>query len=391
MLQKSRNITILMLAILATYSIIANYSLVGYGFRYYFIVNPLFWIIFIVAIFICTSKKNEGVKLKENIFTYSLIAALVNIGVYIFSEVFIEIGKNPYSMSLKGILMNAYIFFLPIVAKEYTRFRVINNVYEKDKKYIAVVATIIYAISDISMNDLADSSNVMKFIFADIIPIISTNVICTYIAMNQFYKPAICYRVITFSYWILAPILPKVPWIMKSVIDTIIPVILFIYIRYLKNKNDVQKKKKTIESTDPKSIILLVVVVVLILWFDMGLFPIRPSAIATGSMEKTLMVGDVAILKKCTAEELEVGDIVQYQKENFTVIHRVISKYTEKGKIYFITKGDNNKDADFEPVEESQIIAKEIFSIRYLGLPAVFLNNLNKISVPDTSSIEKGM
>ena len=100
---------------------------------------------------------------------------------------------------------------------------------------------------------------------------------------------------------------------MKSVIDIIIPIILFIYIRYLKNKNDVQKKKKTIESTDPKSIILLVVVVVLILWFDMGLFPIRPSAIATGSMEKTLMVGDVAILKKCTAEELEVGDIVQFE------------------------------------------------------------------------------
>ena len=195
MLQKSRNITILMLAILATYSIIANYSLVGYGFKYYFIVNPLFWIIFIVAIFICTSKTSEGAKLKENIFAYSLIASLVNIGIYIFSEVFIEIGKNPYSTSLKGILINVYIYILPIVAKEYTRFRVINNVYEKDKKYIAVVATIIYVISDISMNDLADSSNVMKFVFADILPIISSNVVCTYIAMNQFYKPPICYRV----------------------------------------------------------------------------------------------------------------------------------------------------------------------------------------------------
>ena len=374
MLQKSRNITILMLAILATYSIIANYSLVGYGFKYYFIVNPLFWIIFIVAIFICTSKTSEGAKLKENIFAYSLIAALVNIGVYIFSEVFIEIGKNPYSTSLKGILMNVYIYILPIVAKEYTRFRVINNVYEKDKKYIAVVATIIYAISDISMNDLADSSNVMKFVFADILPIISSNVVCTYIAMNQFYKPAICYRVITFSYWILAPILPKVPWIMKSVIDIIIPVILFIYIRYLKNKNDVQKKKKTIESTDPKSIILLVVVVVLILWFDMGLFPIRPSAIATGSMEKTLMVGDVAILKKCTAEELEVGDIVQYQKENFTVIHRVISKYTEKGKIYFITKGDNNNAPDSKKVKPEQIQGKYRCHVKYVGFPSVWLS-----------------
>lgn len=391
MLQKSRNITILMLAILAAYSIIANYSLVGYGFKYYFIVNPLFWIIFIIAICICTFKTSEGSKLKGNILAYSIIAAFVNIGIYIFSEAFIEIGKNPYSTSIKGILMNLYIYLLPIIAKEYTRFRVINNVYEKDKKYIAVVATIIYAISDISMNDLADSSNVMKFVFADIIPIIVTNVVCTYIAMNQFYKPSICYRGITFLYWILAPILPKVPWIMKSVIEVIVPVILFIYIRYLKNKNDVQKKKKTIENTDPKSIILFTVIVVLMLWFDMGLFPIRPSAIATGSMEKTLMVGDVAILKKCTADELEVGDIVQYQKENFTVIHRVISKYTNKGKIYFITKGDNNKDPDFEPVEESQIIAKELFSIRYLGLPAVLINNLNILPSPDTSSIEKGM
>ena len=103
------------------------------------------------------------------------------------------------------------------------------------------------------------------------------------------------------------------------------------------------------------------------------------------------MVGDIAILKKCTANDLEVGDIVQYQKENFTVIHRDISKYTEKGKIYFITKGDNNKYPDKDPVEESQIISKEIFSIRYLGLPAVFLNKINWSSAPDTSSIEKGM
>lgn len=390
MLQKSRNVTVLMLAILATYSIIANYSLVGYSFKYYFIVNPLFWIIFIAVTFLCTAKTNESGKFKSNIFAYSIIAGFINIGIYIFSEVFIEIGRNPYSTSLKGILMNIYIYILPIVAKEYTRFRLINNVYEKDRKYIAVIATILYSISDIGMNDLADSSNVMKFVFADIIPIISKNVVCTYIAMNQLYKPAMCYRVITFSYWILAPILPKVPWVMMSVIDTIIPVILFIYIRYLKNKNDVLKRKKTIENTEPKNIIVLVVVVVLILWFDMGLFPIKPSAIATGSMEKTLMVGDVAILKKCEANEVEVGDIIQYQKENFTVIHRVISKYTEDGKIYFITKGDNNKDADFEPVGESQLIAKELFSIRYLGLPAVLLNRLNTISVPDTSSIEKG-
>ena len=127
------------------------------------------------------------------------------------------------------------------------------------------------------------------------------------------------------------------------------------------------------------------------LWFGIGVFPIRPVAIATGSMENTLMVGDVAILKKCTAEDIEIGDIIQYQKDNFTVIHRVISKYYEDGKCYLITKGDNNPVADFNPVEENQIIAKQLFSVRFLGLPAVWINNSGLIKTPDTSSIEKGV
>ena len=391
MLQKSRKITILMLAILAMYSIIANYSLVNSGSMYYFIVNPLFWIIFIIATSVMTAKTNEGTKLSGSIFEYTLIAAFINIGIYILAEVFVDIGKNPYSLSAKGILMNIYIYILPIVAKEYTRFKLINNVYEKDKNFMAVLITVIYIYVDIGLIDFSDTYNVTKLLFSNILPIISENVMCTYIAVNKLYKPAMWYRIITFSFWLVFPILPKVPWIMNSVIDTIIPAILFIYIRYLRKKNELQKDRKEIEVTDPKSIIPLAIVVIMILWFGMGIFPIRPIAIATGSMEKTLMVGDVAILKKCTANDLEVGDIVQYQKENFTVIHRVISKYTEKGKIYFITKGDNNRDPDKDPVDESQVIAKEIFAVRYLGLPAVFLNKINWISSPDTSSIEKGM
>ena len=78
MLQKSRKVTILMLAILATYSIIANYSLVGYGYIYYYIVNPLFWIIFIGITMIVTAKTSETTKMRDKIFEYTLIAGFVN-------------------------------------------------------------------------------------------------------------------------------------------------------------------------------------------------------------------------------------------------------------------------------------------------------------------------
>ena len=207
--------------------------------------------------------------------------------------------------------------------------------------------------------------------------------------MSQLYKPAIYYRAITYAYWIISPILPKVSWVMTFFIDTVIPIILIIYIRYLRKKNDIKREKKQVEVNDPKSIIPFAAIIVIVLWFGLGVFPIRPVAIATGSMEKTLMVGDVVILKKCTAGDLEVGDIVQYQKDNFTVIHRVVSKYYENDKCFLITKGDNNRDADFEPVSEEQVIAKEIFSVRYLGLPAVWINSIKSTSQP--SGIETGM
>ena len=91
-------------------------------------------------------------------------------------------------------------------------------------------------------------------------------------------------------------------------------------------------------------------------------------------MEKQLFVGDVAIIKKCNAEDIEIGDIIEYQMEGYTVIHRVIEKKQSKGQFYFTTKGDNNNTADAKEVTEGQVIGKVIFKIRYLGYPAIWLH-----------------
>ena len=143
MLQKSRKITVLMLTILAMYSIIANYILVNHGTLYSYVVNPLFWCVFIIISTCLLSKTSESTKIKSETIEYTIIAVLVYIGVYIASQIFVAIGENPYSNSLKGILINTYVYILPIIAKEYTRFKLINNVYEKEKKYMTVLVTIV--------------------------------------------------------------------------------------------------------------------------------------------------------------------------------------------------------------------------------------------------------
>ena len=388
MLQKSRKITVLMLTILIIYSIIANYSLVSYGFTYYFIVNPLFWIVFMMIVKIFTCKQAEGTRLKKNIFEYTLIASFIYIGIYIFSQVFITVGKNPYATSIKGILINLYIYVLPIIAKEYTRFKLINNVYEKEKKYVVVLVTAVYIFNDIGLLDVSDYHAITKMILSKMVPIIAENILCTYVALNQMYKPSILYRGVKTAYWFISPILPKVPWIMTAMIDSVIPIILYVYIRYLKERKDRQKNKQQVKENNPKKIIPSTCLIIILLLFGIGIFPLRPVAVATGSMEKTLMVGDIAILSKCNAKDVEVGDIIQYQKNNITVIHRVIAKYYDKEKCFFITKGDNNKAADFEPVSESQLLGKEVFSIKYLGYPAVLINRLTTSS--DKITVETG-
>ena len=175
---------------------------------------------------------------------------------------------------------------------------------------------------------------------------------------------------------------------MTSVIDTVIPAILFLYIRYEKNKLSPQKDRQTLVNTNPGSIIPLIVAIILVIWFALGIFPIKPVAIATGSMEKELYTGDVAIIKKCKANDVNVGDIIEYQMEGYTVIHRIVQKNQRSGKFYFTTKGDNNNAPDIDEVREDQLIGKVVFKIKYIGYPAIWLHLLQ--TEEQMVKVEKG-
>ena len=95
----------------------------------------------------------------------------------------------------------------------------------------------------------------------------------------------------------------------------------------------------------------------------------------TGSMYPELKIGDAVIIKKCSPNDVMIQDVIEYQMEGYTVIHRVIEIYQEDGEFFFITKGDNNGDADSIPVRESQLIGKAICKIPYIAIPAVWLRS----------------
>lgn len=89
-------------------------------------------------------------------------------------------------------------------------------------------------------------------------------------------------------------------------------------------------------------------------------FGIGFGMVMSGSMEPTLNVNDLVIVKKI--DNINVGDIVVYQSGDDLILHRVITLYGDT----VVTKGDANNTAD-EPFSRDQIKGVVLFHIPYLG------------------------
>lgn len=388
---KSKNATIIVIIFILIYGIFANFKLQELGSVYTYIINPIFWVILAFTLRILLGKSYEKKRLKKDIIQYTLIAILVYIIVYLISGIFVTFGENPYERTLVGVITNLWIFGTVIISREYIRYKLINNVYEKDKLKIGILILVVYAIIEFEIKQFFANEIslylIMKQIGSRLIPILAKNALYTYIAIYSNYIPSILYEFTTSLFMWISPILPNSPWIMFAIIDTTIPIILFLYIRHIKNKKDIIKSRQDLINTDPRNIIPLVILIILGIWFAIGIFPIKPVAIASGSMKEELCIGDVAIIKKCNSNDIIEGDIIEYQMEGFAVVHRVVKKVQKNGEFYFTTKGDNNNQEDSELVREDQLIGKVIFKIKYIGYPAIWLHILR---AEEQTQIETG-
>lgn len=85
------------------------------------------------------------------------------------------------------------------------------------------------------------------------------------------------------------------------------------------------------------------------------------AVVLSGSMEPTLRVNDVIIVRK--AESYEVGDIVVYDSGRELIVHKII----EKNGDTFTTQGEANNTAD-DPIRAEVVKGKVVFTIPQAGV-----------------------
>lgn len=95
-----------------------------------------------------------------------------------------------------------------------------------------------------------------------------------------------------------------------------------------------------------------------------------PLTVLSGSMEPTIPVGSVVLMKPVDPLAVQPGDVITFQaapgvKEVIT--HRVVRFQPDTTPPSFITKGDANTGEDIEPVPVGAVRGEVWFHVPYVG------------------------
>ncbi len=99
----------------------------------------------------------------------------------------------------------------------------------------------------------------------------------------------------------------------------------------------------------------------------------KPFIVLSGSMEPTIDVGDMVIVKEVSKQEIQKDDIISFKTGDLVVTHRITDIIEEEGVTKYITKGDNNNDQDDGYVLFEDIEGEYKTQISGLGNLAIFI------------------
>lgn len=308
-----------------------------------------------------------------------IIIYLVSFIIYYILGIFIGFVRTDNYLTFYGIKTFIIPYILMVIFREYLRCQMLNKA-EKSKT-LTIVTCILFILLDFSnrYNAGALGSNYSKFLFIalTLLPIISNNIVCTYIAKKVGYKPNIFWMLIAGLYEPLLPFVPNVGLYIESLIRFLFPFAIMynIYTFFEKRAKDIPisyvKKRRYIE------IPLFATLIFILAYFVSGFFRYYAVAIATGSMRPNISVGDAIIVdQKIDYKTLKVGDIIAYKYDGIIIAHRICDIVIIGEDYYFYTKGDANESKDNYIVYPNTIVGVVKKKIPYIGIPTVWLNKL---------------
>lgn len=338
--------------------------------------------VMLIAFHVYQLKKEHKVEIKSNIARRLIIIIILYFIVNYSLGLLFGFQKNAYSMKPVKIIVNMIMPVLIIITEEVYRAIMITSTNRKVDMIITTITLILFEIFiSIRVQALFSIASAFKILTTIVIPIISKNIVFSYLVRKVGIKVNLFYRLTIDTYIYFLPIIPNFSDYMKSMIGLCFPIII-----YFIASNMLEDYNKQEENYNPdnrmKKIIQVPIALIMIGFIALisDFFPLTIVGIASSSMSPIIEKGDAVIIKRIEeAKELKVRDIIAYRnKNNQIIVHRIVEINKTKNKVIIRTKGDANNKVDNQKVKLKDIKGVVKLKLKYIGLPSVYFNELKK-------------
>lgn len=302
----------------------------------------------------------------------AVLVGLFHVSVLLFSGVLVGFGRSPYAHQLLLVVLNLWFVSTRLLGLELARWFLVSTFRTRKTVLGASLAWFILSLASLPLvrivtMDYGSTEEVFRLAGNTILPVISQNILATYLVMVGGPFAALAYRGTLAGFEWISPLLPNLPWILNAFLGTITPVLGVLFVRELVEWRAQRDDSRPARGESLGSgWILASVIVVFVLWFNSGLFGVKPTLINGISMEPNLRTGDIVITRNIPANEVKIGDVVSFKEGKNIILHRVVSIQEGGDGRIFITKGDNVQVLD-RPWAEGQLQGKLVLVIPKVG------------------------
>ena len=296
-----------------------------------------------------------------------------------FIGLFIGFKKNLLNFSSFNIIKIVVTIILLTISQELIRYIIARN---NPKEKMPVIAyAFIMVIVDIIMHSFMynfhSREEVFIFISLIILPSIAKEMLSSFLVYKCSYVPSMIYRLAIGLYAYVFPIIPDLGNYLTAVIDIFLPFTIYYFASKTirKHEKEALYYKKIVRKI---VYIPLLIMVLIITSLITGIFKYKMIAVGSGSMEPTYIRGDAIIYEKEKPKNIDVGDILVFEKDNKLITHRVVKKSKVNNNIYFYTKGDANKSVDNFKITEEEVVGKVDLVVKYIGYPTLWLREVSE-------------
>ena len=296
---------------------------------------------------------------------------------YYLLGLIIGLAKTPNYLTLINIKNILIPIILYSILREIIRFNMLSKA--EGSKLCTVVVVLVFILLDVSNTFYSTLFNsqydVLRFVALTFLPAISKNISYSYITKKTGYKPVILYDLVFSLFLYVLPIVPNVNEYVISIIYLVLPILFAYRIHRYFNRRNLDKRTSSYYKVKYRNVLVPSLIVLFLVYLFSGYFRYYAIVIASGSMEPIIHKGDLVIVdKKYSYDDIDIGEVIAYEKDNTIIVHRIIKKVNYGGSYIYYTKGDANNKMDDLMIKEDMIIGIIDYNVPYVGYPTIWFN-----------------